>query len=608
MKSKYLYAMSLLLLALVCAQAALATPPDESNASRIARLAGLCRLWGAIKYFHPDLATKDIDWDAALVKTIPKVSAAKSPEDYRRTVEYLLGFLGDPATRIADEQEPAEAAVNSGSRPQPYVSKTDDNIAVVTATDYSQFSGATKMEEFRKAFAEAGKARCIVFDLRRLAGGDPDNYFFLITFTRTFPALLEKDLQLGSQRHRMYSGYPTQTAGASGDYYSAFVVLDGGIMRASGGEGAARPMWVIINQKTLGLNEVLAGLQSAGLATVVCEGVEGAASADEDFSEGYRLSLPDGLAVDIRTTEFLNPDGSVGFRPDRIVPDDGSDAPLRAALAMVREGAKSEPHASKGVPNSVRKLENPYSDMTNPTLEYRLLALFRFWNVIEYFYPCKHLLDKPWETVLSDMIPDFEAAADAQQYHLTVARLAGRIQDTHGFVGSRVLTEYFGAWRPPLEVKSIQGKTVITHIFTDNGEKPPADIRVGDIVLAVDGEEIGARRERIGQYISHSTPQALTWRVDSNVLGGSKDSPIKLKLQTASGKITEATLTRNSTQRKALREGPVYEVLPSGFGYIDLERLTTAEVDKAFEVVKDMPAVSLGRRLRMSKASLILNM
>jgi len=52
----------------------------------------------------------------------------------------------------------------------------------------------------------------------------------------------------------------------------------------------------------------------------------------------------------------------------------------------------------------------------------------------------------------------------------------------------------------------------------------------------------------------------------------------------------------------------VYEVRPSGFGYIDLERLTTAEVDKAFEVVKDTPAVSLGRRLRMSKASLILNM
>jgi C-terminal processing protease CtpA/Prc len=35
----------------------------------------------------------------------------------------------------------------------------------------------------------------------------------------------------------------------------------------------------------------------------------------------------------------------------------------------------------------------------------------------------------------------------------------------------------------------------------------------------------------------------------------------------------------------------VYTVLPSGYGYIDLERLTTAEVDKAFDVIKNTPAV-----------------
>ncbi len=42
------------------------------------RLAALGKLWGAVKFFHPFLAYKDIDWDGALVKAIPRVKAART--------------------------------------------------------------------------------------------------------------------------------------------------------------------------------------------------------------------------------------------------------------------------------------------------------------------------------------------------------------------------------------------------------------------------------------------------------------------------------------------------------------------------------------------------
>lgn len=44
------------------------------------RLTGLAKVWGAVKYFHPSLAYKEIDWDAALVRAIPRVKAARSQE------------------------------------------------------------------------------------------------------------------------------------------------------------------------------------------------------------------------------------------------------------------------------------------------------------------------------------------------------------------------------------------------------------------------------------------------------------------------------------------------------------------------------------------------
>jgi hypothetical protein len=55
---------------------------------------------GALKYFHPYLAYRDIDWDAALVATLPKVEAARTADEFASAVESLTAVLEDPATRV----------------------------------------------------------------------------------------------------------------------------------------------------------------------------------------------------------------------------------------------------------------------------------------------------------------------------------------------------------------------------------------------------------------------------------------------------------------------------------------------------------------------------
>src|SRR5215470_19741416 len=82
-------------------------PNADADKTRIERLAALGRLWGVINYFHPFLAYKEIDWDAALIAAIPKVGAAKSTEEYRAAIDGLLATLGDPATFTAVEPAPA---------------------------------------------------------------------------------------------------------------------------------------------------------------------------------------------------------------------------------------------------------------------------------------------------------------------------------------------------------------------------------------------------------------------------------------------------------------------------------------------------------------------
>ena len=81
-------------------------------------------------------------------------------------------------------------------------------------------------------------------------------------------------------------------------------------------------------------------------------------------------------------------------------------------------------------PNAGFMGEEPYDDMTDPDCGYRLLAAFRFWNMVEYFFPYKHLTDKPWSDVLPEYVGRMIALPDGT-YNRTMWRMVAEINDSH---------------------------------------------------------------------------------------------------------------------------------------------------------------------------------
>lgn len=79
--------------------------PAKPGAERIERLSGLFRLWGIVKFFHPYVVRGVVDWDAPLLKAIPKVEAAKTGDEFRAAVESMMAELQDPATRVLRQDE-----------------------------------------------------------------------------------------------------------------------------------------------------------------------------------------------------------------------------------------------------------------------------------------------------------------------------------------------------------------------------------------------------------------------------------------------------------------------------------------------------------------------
>ena len=62
--------------------------------------------------------------------------------------------------------------------------------------------------------------------------------------------------------------------------------------------------------------------------------------------------------------------------------------------------------------------EEKYTSMAGDDDGLRMLGLFRYWNIIEYFYPSKYLIKENWDDVLKEFIPRFAAENNMLAYKL----------------------------------------------------------------------------------------------------------------------------------------------------------------------------------------------
>ena len=226
------------------------------------------------------------------------------------------------------------------------------------------------------------------------------------------------------------------------------------------------------------------------------------------------------------------------------------------------------------LPHPFMDNENSYPNMNFGDTGYRLLGLFRYWNIIEYYYPYKNIIGENWDQVLLEFIPKFIDGTDYESYLLTISEMTTRIHDSHALVIEKSggnITRRFGIYIIPVNFVIIDNQVVISKIIQECGLKP------GDIVLKVGDKSMDEILEERRRYISQS-------RKDSGGL-------LYLSLFRIHEKNTEVTVIRNGktivvnakgsqrsinfdvdTKSQAMEDGQIY--------YINAGLLKKGEINK----------------------------
>ncbi len=168
-----------------------------------------------------------------------------------------------------------------------------------------------------------------------------------------------------------------------------------------------------------------------------------------------------------------------------------------------------------------------------PVEEIRILALFRYWNSINYFCPNKNIMDKSWDSVLIEFIPKFINCSDSISYLNTVLELNTNINDGHTSyftTSSRLLNKDYSL---PFSVKYIDGNTVIDQILSDTIKS----VKVGDIITKFNGENINEYRKSLIKYMGASNNAGLQKYIDWFIPIGLLNEKVSIEINNDTNKL-----------------------------------------------------------------------
>lgn len=246
------------------------------------------------------------------------------------------------------------------------------------------------------------------------------------------------------------------------------------------------------------------------------------------------------------------PDAPVKIEPDLgWITGSGFSDTLTNQLLRVKDAVRTDDHfyigMHPGVGNPDFKNENPYPAMRAEDDGMRLLALFRYWNMIQYFFPYKNLIEEDWKVVLEEAIPEFVKTREVTAYVVGLLKVVARIHDTHANIwGVPMLNTYFGEKYAPVELTFVEEQAMVSgYLHPEWGRE--TGLEVGDVIATVNGQTVAAFvGERLKYTPASNYPTQL--RDMAGTLLRSNDSTINIEFS-REGQLHHATLKTFETSQ-----------------------------------------------------------
>ena len=259
-----------------------------------------------------------------------------------------------------------------------------------------------------------------------------------------------------------------------------------------------------------------------------------------------------------------------------------------------------------GIGNAVFLHEDTYDEKKYPDVGIRLLALFRYWNMVQYYFPYRYAItEETWDSVLERLIPKMVNANNAAEYRLVLLSLLNSIHDSHAIlITDPLFRKVEGSRKSSAQITFIDGKAVVSgYIFPNSCEKDK--LLPGDIILEINDETIENILTKRLPYTSGSNKVEQLANISYLLLRNTADS-IKIKISRNDSLIY--IIGKDVGYYEIPKPANNYSLLSKNAGYIDMGYVKFDQLPQIFNEFKNTKGIVLDLRKYPSDFQLIENL
>ncbi len=241
--------------------------------------------------------------------------------------------------------------------------------------------------------------------------------------------------------------------------------------------------------------------------------------------------------------------------------------------------------------------ENSYSNMFYPDAGFRLLTVYRYWNMIQYFFPYKYLTDTDWNKVLKESIPILLKAQDTVSYISAVEQMVAKCDDSHAVVYSESMRYTLMYNRPPFDVRFLQNDTLVVSSYRNPEKIDENGPHIGDVITHINNQPVAELIDSMLPYCSASNYRVKLREIASYILFN-KNPFVELSFL-SDGEHKKATIPLYSfydLDYSMKTDSVCYRLLDGNIGYISMDDITLAFVNTLKDTIKGTKGLILDLR------------
>jgi len=231
--------------------------------------------------------------------------------------------------------------------------------------------------------------------------------------------------------------------------------------------------------------------------------------------------------------------------------------------------------------NPIFEHELPYGVIKFPDNGYQLLALYRFWNIIEYWYPYRNIVGENWDHILAEFIPRLALVKDFNNYQLQLMALIAMVHDTHANLWSSLQSRPpVGNCHLPVRLRFIRNQPVVAG-YMDGKSGVASGFKIGDIIVKLDNTPVIQLVKEWAPYYGASNDAALQHEIAADMTRGScGESTVSIRRDTHEKQIQVVRvplLASDWSPGTHDLPGPAFQLLSPQVAYLKLSSVQASQ-------------------------------